>query len=288
MVFTGQGAQWYAMGRELIEPYPVFKATLFEAESYLNDFGTDWSLTEELMRDAATTRVNQTALSISICVAVQIALVRLLKTWGITPAAVTSHSSGEIAAAYAAGALSLPQAMACAYYRSSCAAITPRSGPKGAMAAVGVGEKAAAAYLERLTKADGKAIVACVNSPNSVTIAGDEAAVVPVLEMAAENGVFARRLKVETGYHSHHMLPIAEPYRQALRSALATRKEDKGKTLDVIFSSPVTGGRITQAKQLADPEHWVGSLLQPVEFVKASPTWSALHRPAPTPISSSK
>ncbi|KAL2142027.1 hypothetical protein VTI28DRAFT_1717 [Corynascus sepedonium] len=269
MVFTGQGAQWYAMGRELIEPYPVFKATLREADSYLKDFGADWSLSEELMRDAATTRVNQTALSISICVAVQIALVRLLKTWGITPAAVTSHSSGEIAAAYAAGALSLRQAMACAYYRSSHAAITPRSGPKGAMAAVGVGEKAASAYLERLTKVDGKAIVACVNSPNSVTIAGDEAAVVHVLEMAAENGVFARRLKVDTGYHSHHMMPIAEPYRKALRAVLATQKEHEGETLDVIFSSPVTGGRITQAKQLADPEHWVRSLLQPVEFVKA-------------------
>ncbi|KAH6616126.1 hypothetical protein B0J18DRAFT_485034 [Chaetomium sp. MPI-SDFR-AT-0129] len=271
MVFTGQGAQWYAMGRELISSYPVFKGTLVEAEGYLTSFGADWFLTEELLRDAASTRVNQTALSISICVAVQIALVRLLATWGIKPTAVTSHSSGEIAAAYAAGGLTLREAMACAYYRSSSAALTPRSGPKGAMAAIGVGETQAAAYLARLTEGtDGKAVVACVNSPGSVTVAGDETAVVKVLEMAGEEGVFARRLKVDTGYHSHHMEPIAGPYRKALLGALATQKGDQPKEkLDVMFSSPVTGGRVTEAKQLADPEHWVGSLLQPVEFVRA-------------------
>lgn len=269
MVFTGQGAQWHAMGRELIEVYPIFRVTLHEAGGYLKEFGADWLLVEELMRDAATTRVNQTDLSISICVAVQIALVRLLKSWGIEPTAVTSHSSGEIAAAYTVGALSLRQAMAAAYYRSSCAAFTPRVGPKGAMAAIGVGEEAAKAYLERLNSADGKAVVACINSPRSVTIAGDEGAVQRVLEMADASGVFARRLKVDTGYHSHHMQPIAEPYRQALRVALASPHEDGDNELNAIFSSPVTGGRITQAKQLADPEHWVGSLLQPVQFVRA-------------------
>lgn len=65
------------------------------------------------------------------------------------------------------------------------------------------------------------------------------------------------------------MEPIAEPYRQALRVALASPHQDEDKELDAIFSSPVTGGRITQAEQLADPEHWVGSLLQPVQFVQA-------------------
>jgi acyl transferase domain-containing protein len=272
MVFTGQGAQWHAMARELIEPYPVFRASLEEAAGYLKEFGADWSLTEELMRDAATTRVNHTALSIPICVAVQIALVRLLKTWGIEPTAVTSHSSGEIAAAYTVGALSLRQAMAAGYYRAAMAADVSlrKGGPKGAMVAVGVGQDATQAYLDRLTSANGRAVVACINSPSSVTIAGDEGAVQAVLDMATEGGVFARRLKVDTGYHSHHMMPIAEPYRQALRAALAKGAgSEDNKKLDVIFSSPVTGGRITHAKQLADPEHWVSSLLQPVQFVVA-------------------
>ncbi len=272
MVFTGQGAQWHAMARELIAPFPVFQASLEEAASYLKEFGANWSLTEELMRDAATTRVNTTALSIPICVAVQLALVRLLETWGIKPTAVTSHSSGEIAAAYAVGALSLRQAMAASYYRATMAADMSlrKESHKGAMVAVGVGRNGAQAYLDRLSSESGRAVAACINSPSSVTIAGDEKAVQAVLDMANEDGVFARRLKVDTAYHSHHMMPIAEPYRQALHVAFANGAGiEKNKKLDVVFSSPVTGGRITHSKQLADPEHWVGSLLQPVQFVDA-------------------
>jgi len=271
MVFTGQGAQWHAMARELIDAYPLFRSTLEEAERYLNEFGAGWSLMEELMRDSTSTRVNHTSLSIPICVAVQIALVRLLSSWGINPTAVVSHSSGEIGAAYAVGALNLRQAVAAGYYRAAMAGeMTQRSnGPKGAMVAVGVGEDAARAYLDQLSKVTGKAVVACVNSPSSVTIAGDDLAVQKVLELATKDGVFARRLKVETGYHSHHMIPIAESYRNALCVALGSGDSIKDKELQVIFSSPVTGSRITHAKKLADPEHWVDSLLQPVEFVKS-------------------
>nr|CAG8993141.1 Highly reducing polyketide synthase [Penicillium sclerotiorum] len=272
MVFTGQGAQWHAMARELIEPYPVVRETIDEANGYLKEFGADWCLMEELMRDAATTRVNQTAFSIPICVAVQIALVRLLKTWGIEPAGVTSHSSGEIAAAYAVGALNLRQAMACGYYRATMAADKSlrKAGAKGAMVAVGVGEDGARTYLDKLTDETGTAVVACVNSPSSITISGDEGAVEAILAMANDEGVFARRLKVDTGYHSHHMMPIAEPYQQALQAALAQESEKKDQAeVDVIYSSPVTGGRITNPKQLAQPEHWVGSLVQPVQFVKS-------------------
>ncbi|KAL4738027.1 hypothetical protein BDV11DRAFT_216252 [Aspergillus similis] len=289
MVFTGQGAQWHAMGRELIAAYPVFRATLEEAQQYLRQLGADWSLTEELMKDAATTRVNDTGLSIPICVAVQIALVRLLKAWGITASAVTSHSSGEIAAAYTVGALSLRQAMAVAYYRAAMAAdktLNSAEGPRGAMVAVGVGKDAAQAYLDRVEGSAGRAVVACINSPSSITIAGDEAAVVAVEKLATEEGVFARRLKVETGYHSHHMEPIASPYREALRAALAQDDVKSGArdqtdipgfadateagSLDrIVFSSPVTGGRVTSAKVLSDSEHWVHSLLQPVRFVEA-------------------
>jgi acyl transferase domain-containing protein/NADPH:quinone reductase-like Zn-dependent oxidoreductase/NAD(P)-dependent dehydrogenase (short-subunit alcohol dehydrogenase family)/SAM-dependent methyltransferase len=314
MVFTGQGAQWHAMGRELINAFPIFRSTLFAAEVCLRGFGADWSLMEELGRDAATSRVNSTALSIPVCVAVQIALVRLLRFWGISPTAVTSHSSGEIAAAYTAGALTLRQAMAAAYYRAAMAAdkaLMNGSRPKGAMVAVGVGHEAAQGYIDRTTSASGKAVLACINSPSSVTIAGDEAAVQEVEDLAIADGVFARRLRVDTGYHSHHMMPIAEPYRQALRAAL--RSDNKGnkdehehehkkrlaaqeipegvhwaepyssavrtvlaaeaQTLStqgsIAFSSPVTGGRITRLEQLADPEHWVASLLQPVQFVDA-------------------
>ncbi|KAK3987689.1 hypothetical protein QBC44DRAFT_310175 [Cladorrhinum sp. PSN332] len=276
MVFTGQGAQWNAMGRELFTSYPVFKATIDEAEEYLNSFGAAWSLTEELHRDAQTSKVNTTAFGQPVCVAVQIALVRLLKSWGITPTAVTSHSSGEIAAAYAVGAMTLRQAMAASYYRAAKAAdpAVVRSGERGGMVAVGLGAAEAQEYLDKLstsTNGGGKAVIACVNSPASVTVAGDVDAVQEMEKVCTEAGVFARRLKVETAFHCHVMAPVAEPYKLALEEELPTLepKEDEENELEISFSSAVTGGRITNPRRIARPQHWVDSMLQPVQFVEA-------------------
>ncbi|RMZ82271.1 hypothetical protein DV738_g1896, partial [Chaetothyriales sp. CBS 135597] len=291
MVFTGQGAQWHAMGRELISYFPVYRASLEEAERQLKDLGANWSLIEELGRDAQTTKVNTTALSIPICVAVQIALVDLLQTWGIRPTAVTSHSSGEIAAAYAAGALTLRQAMACAYYRAvlSADAATKRiSGENGSMVAVGLGaEEAQASYLNRLTSG-GRAVIACVNSPQSVTVAGDVSAVQELEDMCNAEGVFARRLRVDTAYHSHHMLPLATPYKDLLRRELPDKGLKSGDdNLNLAFSSPVTGGRVTRASRIANPDHWVASMVQPVEFVDAFKDMVLGSDPASTGSSSS-
>ncbi|KAI0377221.1 putative polyketide synthase [Hypomontagnella monticulosa] len=283
MVFTGQGAQWYAMGRELLTSYPVFRETIEEAETHLRAIGATWSLIEELRHDAKTTRVHETALSIPICVALQIALVRLLASWGIKPTAVTSHSSGEIAAAFAVGALTLRQAMATAYYRAVLAADETKRAPgvaKGAMAAVGLGAEEVQSYFDRLSEGSGKAVVACVNSPQSVTISGDADAIQEIEHLCKQDGVFARRLKVQQAYHSHHMDPFAEAYRELLRKEMARsvmyngkrhlqEEVDEERELEVIFSSAVTGGRITDIKEIADPDHWVGSLVQPVQFVNA-------------------
>ncbi|PYI02377.1 putative polyketide synthase [Aspergillus sclerotiicarbonarius CBS 121057] len=280
MIFTGQGAQWYAMGRELLTSYPVFRQSIEEAEAYLHALGANWSLLEELQRDAKTTRVHATEISIPVCVALQIALVRLLEAWGITPAAVASHSSGEIAAAFAVGALTHRQAIATAYYRAILVADETQRPPglaKGAMAAVGLGVEAVQPYLDRLTPENGKAVVACVNSPQSVTISGDSDAVQEIEDLCKQDGVFARRLKVQQAYHSHHMDPFADAYRERLRAEMARGVMQSGKqhaqapkpALKAAFSSAVTGGRIADIKDIASPDHWVGSLVQPVEFVDA-------------------
>ncbi|KAH0494008.1 hypothetical protein TgHK011_000645 [Trichoderma gracile] len=266
MVFTGQGAQWWAMGRELRDAYPVYKASIDEADAYIRQFGADWSLVEELSRDAASSRINESGLSTPICVAVQISLVRLLESWGVVPAAVTSHSSGEIAAAYTVGALSYKDAMAYAYHRAVLAADTGLRGPvKGGMVAIGLGREDTEAYLRRLTTG-GKAMVACVNSPSSTTVSGDFSAVEELEKLANADGVFARLLKVETAWHSHHMTAIANVYVEALDSV---KRKNSSNESSIAYSSPVTGGRVANIEEVARPEHWVKSLVQPVQFVDA-------------------
>ncbi|KAL3432034.1 putative polyketide synthase [Aspergillus tetrazonus] len=268
MVFTGQGAQWYAMGRELIEAYPVFRDALLEAQGYLEQFGADWSLIDELKRSAEDTRINEVALSTPICVAVQIALVRLLRDWGVVPVAVTSHSSGEIAAAYAVGALSYKSAVAFAYYRALLASDKSLRLPvPGGMIAVGLSLEETKIYLRRL-KSDGQAVIACVNSPSSITVSGDLSAVTELEELANAEGVFARRLRVDTAWHSHHMTPIAGAYCEALERTRG-EKIPSDALKSITFSSPVTGGRITDPRVIARPEHWAESMVQPVQFVKA-------------------
>ena len=198
------------------------------------------------------------------------------------PVAVTSHSNGEIAAAYAVGALSYRAAMAYSYHRAVLAADKSlRGAVKGGMIAVGLGLEDTKSYLRRLSS---KAVVACINSPSSITVSGDLSAVEQLEELAKQDGVFARRLKVDTAWHSHHMAAIADVYAEALKrmqigddgsvvkaAEISSRSEAHGTDIlnSVIFSSPVTGGRVTNAKDLARPEHWVESSVQPVQFVAA-------------------
>ncbi|KAH8651356.1 reducing type I polyketide synthase [Xylariales sp. PMI_506] len=272
MVFTGQGAQWYAMGRELIGVYPVFTDALTEADQALREMECPWSLIDELTKNETESRVNDVVLSPPLCIAVQIGLVRLLESWGIRPSAVTSHSSGEIAAAYAAGLLDLREAVAIVYARGAfLESLQKEAHYRGAMIVAGLGREEANAFIDNLG-ATGRAVVACVNSPSSVTISGDQTAVTEIEEKLVEDKVFVRPLKVPVAYHSHHMQPVAADYLSALKRVLQVRRNFKP---DVIYSSPVTGGIISDASDI-DPEHWVRNMLQPVEFVDSlSAIWLA-------------
>ncbi|KAL4940241.1 hypothetical protein BDV06DRAFT_224294 [Aspergillus oleicola] len=268
MVFTGQGAQWYAMGRELISTYPAFRESLEEADSYISLLGAKWSLIDELKCDEAISRVNQVEFSTPLCVAVQISLVRLLESWGIKPVAVTSHSSGEIAAAYAAGGICYQSAMAVAYFRALLTADkTIRCPVKGAMMAIGLGPQDTQDFIGQVIDEGGAAVLACMNSPSSSTISGDEQVVVKLESIAKEKGIFARRLIVETAYHSHHMDYVAGPYNKILHGRLIGPDVDEAKH-NVAFTSSVNGLRVNH-NQLCTTEHWKNSLVEPVHFVDA-------------------
>lgn len=259
-VFSGQGAQWAGMGRELLAD-PVFHDSIHQSNKILADLGSSWDLLEELLREKQASRLKEAELAQPATTAVQIALVDLVRGWGVSPDTVVGHSSGEIAAAYAAGHLSHHQAIKAAYFRGFSSTIAKQKGfGNGGMLAVGVGESEVAPYLKMLKQ--GIAVVACQNSPSSVTISGDDAAITELSKLLTRDDVFNRRLLVDTAYHSHHMQAAAEEYRASLGDIT---QSPLPKTAVKMFSS-VTGS--LKSSQF-DGDYWTSNLVNKVRFCDA-------------------
>ena len=265
--FTGQGAQWYAMGRELLG-YEVYEASVRNADSYLKSIGAHWGVLEELNMSKANSRIGKPEFSQPLCTVLQIALVDLLRHWNILPNVVVGHSSGEIGAAYAMGALSAQDSWKIAFHRGRLAAdlrvIAPQA--KGGMMAVGLSEAEVAPYLEKLRASDSVVLsVACINSPSNVTISGDTSRLTELESLLKADAVFARRLAVENAYHSSHMECIADAYLQSIEDIKPISKDDP--TANVMMISTVTGKKV-ESKDLG-PAYWVSNMVSPVNFVSA-------------------
>ncbi|KAK8257361.1 polyketide synthase [Phyllosticta capitalensis] len=257
-VYTGQGAQWATMGRDLLENQTVFAKTMRACDETLEKLGADFSLVEELEKEADDSQVNKAHISQPICTAVQIALTALFQSWGVQPVAVTGHSSGEIGAAYAAGLLSLEDGMAVAYQRGQAVITLKERHPelKGAMLAIGAGPDDVRPMLKTLK--DGQAIVACENSPSSITASGDVSAIDELAAAVEQKQQFNRKLRVDVAYHSHHMKHVAEDYRSNIRAV----KPQSAQTAD--FFSALHESKIDGAK--VDSSYWVDNLTCPVRF----------------------
>ncbi|GMF78430.1 unnamed protein product [Aspergillus oryzae] len=263
-VFTGQGAQWAGMGKELLEAYPVFHESIQRIDDYMLSIGAPYY---EILKTQEVSRLSNPLFSQPICSALQIALVDLLASWGIHPDSVTGHSSGEIAAAYATGALTMEDAMAVAYYRGVVVSSSSFANGqiRGAMLAVGTSVRESQSYLEMLQS--GKAVVACINSPSSVTIAGDLPAIDELERIVREKQVFSRRLAVEVAYHSHHMELVKEQYLGHIAHVSPRSREEAANYLhnrSVSFFSSVTGAEINPSE--LDSRYWVSNLLNQVNF----------------------
>ncbi|ROV97002.1 hypothetical protein VSDG_04049 [Cytospora chrysosperma] len=261
-IYTGQGAQWYAMGRELISSYPVFSQTIQAADLCLKDLGADFSLLEELLRDKTNSRVGEAHISQPACVAIQLALTDLLWSWGISPSSVTGHSSGEISAAYAAGVLSLEAALSAAYHRGQAVLKMKACYPdlKGSMMAVGAGANEVKPLVENLQR--GRAVVACENSPNSVTVSGDEDAIDELACHIESRQLFNRKLRVDVAYHSPHMEVVANDYHEAIKDIARSPSPGPGKC---VFFSSLRGTKVDDISSI-DPSYWVDNLTHPVLF----------------------
>lgn len=262
-VYTGQGAQWHAMGRELMAAYPIFAKTMEDADLCLKNAGATFSLIEELSRDKNSSLVGEAYVSQPACVAIQLALTDLLRSWGITPSAVTGHSSGEVGAAYGAGALNLEQAMIVAYERGQAVVTMKARYPylKGAMMAVGAGPDDIAPLIKNLK--DGLAVVACENSPSSITVSGDEPGIDELAKVIEAKQLFNRKLRVDVAYHSPHMNLVANDYHASISETLSTKPASAA--LPVEFFSSLRGVKIDDTSAL-DAQYWVENLTNPVRF----------------------
>jgi hybrid polyketide synthase/nonribosomal peptide synthetase ACE1 len=196
-IFTGQGAQWSGMARVLMQIPAAAQIT----DSLEHNLATlqdppSWSLKAEISADASSSRVTEAAIAQPVCTAVQILLVEILRAAGIRFSTVVGHSSGEIAAAYAAGHLSSKDAIRIAYYRGvHLPLVGGKNGERGSMVAIGASYEEAQEICG-MEQFRGKICVAACNSAASVTLSGDITAVEAVKDMLHAQNKFARLLRV--------------------------------------------------------------------------------------------
>jgi hybrid polyketide synthase/nonribosomal peptide synthetase ACE1 len=272
-IFTGQGAQWATMGSQLILSSEYVRTRIRELSESLNTLpSTDrpqWDLQEEILAGDKTSRLAEAALSQPLCTAIQIVLVDLLKAAGIVFNAVVGHSSGEIAAAYAAGFLSAHDAIRIAYYRGTYAHLAGNSatGQKGSMMAVGTSLEDAQELI-MLRDFRGRLAIAAHNSSASVTLSGDADAVLHAKNVFDEEKKFARLLKVDTAYHSSHMLPCGDPYVRSLQSCSIRVNKDRS-TACSWFSSVTPSEHAMEFEDNLQSTYWRDNMTNPVLFYDA-------------------
>ena len=252
-VYTGNGSQWAGMGRRLLAD-PIFRQAVREVDGHFSQY-SELSLEAQLLDDREGlyehTEIAQPALF-----ALQVGITRMLLHRGLVPVAVAGHSVGEVAAAWAAGALTLAAAVEVIFQRSRLQGHTKGA---GAMTAVGLG----AAVITQLLEEHGLAhrlTIAGINSSKGVTIAGAAMDLDRLEGVLHDREVFYRRLDLDYAFHSAAMEPIAAE----LRACLAHLAP--GETV-LPFHSTVTGGQLA-GKELG-ANYWWRNVRRPVLFEPA-------------------
>ncbi|KAF2805465.1 putative polyketide synthase [Mytilinidion resinicola] len=257
LVFTGQGAQWPQMGRDLVANFPQAKAHILHLSSVLTGLpdSPKWSLIEELTLPRTREQYMNPELSQTLVTALQLALLAVLADCGLGYQTVVGHSSGEIAAAVAAGCLTPELAIKIAFYRGKATSSATYKSPVGMMA-VGLSEKEARACLGTTANVQ----IACVNSPKSITLAGDRAELVELETRIKSQGHFARLLLVDAAYHSEYMADVASNYRSHLEHNCDWKVDS---VAEANMYSTVTG---SINPDVCNASYWEANMRSPVLF----------------------
>ncbi|HEY0296650.1 MAG TPA: type I polyketide synthase, partial [Bordetella sp.] len=253
-VYSGNGSQWPGMGRKLLAN-PVFAEAIDEVDDVFRAL-SGWSLADRLQHAESADAYEHTEVAQPALFAIQVGVTRMLAQRGVQPLAVVGHSVGEVAAAWASGALTLTDAVKVIYHRSQ---MQGRTKGLGRMAAVGVDGGAALALLAELGL-QGQVCVAGYNSPNGATLAGDPAALEQVGQALAERRAFYKQLDLDYAFHSPAMDGIEAPLCAALDDL-------RPQPATIPFYSAVSGGVIDGAT--LDAGYWWRNIRQPVRFEQA-------------------
>ncbi len=253
LVFTGQGAQYWGMGRELFRTSETFRKVIEDCAARVSRMA-GFDLITELQAEEGRSRLGQTRFAQPALFALQAGLVEMWKDWGLAYSAAVGHSAGEIAAAYAAGILDLDEAVRIACERGR---IMQSGEGRGAMISV-------AASVETLVRTlpglDRRVAFAALNAPNSTVLSGGRDAIESVSAVLAEGGFVCRRLPVASAFHSPHMDACRD---EMERSLGAVRTSEAS----VTFLSTVTGNAVRAAD--IDAAYWARGIRQPVRFAAA-------------------
>ncbi|CAL9389971.1 L-threonine 3-dehydrogenase [Streptomyces sp. enrichment culture] len=252
-VYSGNASQWPGMAADLLAGEPAFREAVERADAALAPH-LGWSVAKELAHPSPR-RWQRTEVAQPVLFAVQAGLTALLAAHGVRPRAVAGHSVGEVAAAHAAGVLTLEQAALVIAERSRTQGATAG---RGRMAAVGLPEAEA---REELARHGGALEIAGINSEKDVTVAGDADALAAWGVELAGRGVFFRDLDLDYAFHSRAMDPIRQPLLDALGGLGPAPAA-------VPFLSTVTGTPLDGPE--LDAEYWWRNVREPVRFAEAA------------------
>ncbi len=252
---TGQGGQWWAMGRELIEREPVFRNTVEQFDSVFRTIG-GWSVVDMLLSSEADSRIHDAAITPAVMFAFQTGLAEVWRARGVKPDIVLGHSFGEVTAAYLAGGIGAAAVARLVTHRGLIRGHVDRV---GTMAAIGLGAEAIAPLLP----ADGSIEIGGYNSPDMVTVTGEEPAIDRLIARlnAEDSSILTRKLALDFAYHSSWFEPVEHIFK-----ADVGELETASPTLPVI--STVTGS----PNDRFDADYWWQNLRYPVRYQQAIET----------------
>ncbi|KGO37897.1 Acyl transferase/acyl hydrolase/lysophospholipase [Penicillium expansum] len=262
-IFTGQGAQWPAMGKQLLEAFPLARSVVESLDTVLQSLPEppSWSLVSELTEDRDSAHLRKPEFSQPLVTALQLALLAVLSQWGIRPARVVGHSSGEIAAAVAAGYLTSETAIKVAFFRGQAGKQLPPQQAVG-MLAVGLSAHQIEAFID---SDDDLVQIACFNSPRSLTVSGTVAALERLRDRLQAENHFARLLQVNYAYHSKYMSSIGKRYLEMLNAHGVEASQTK--STDAVMFSSVTGAPLENP---VDATYWLDNMVSQVRFDQAA------------------